>query len=180
VDALDDKEYTGGLVELLQDGIGFIMRNSKKAWKKLPDRRVELPEYPERAVTEGLVNALIHRSYTELGSEVHIDMFDDRLEIYSPGGMVDGTILDNKDVTPVPSKRRNPVLADIFNRLNYMERRGSGFKKIMDDAQDGTQGEIAKKTNTSLRTIKRHTVAISKIAYVGSGDKGHWEVTDNE
>jgi ATP-dependent DNA helicase RecG len=133
VDALDDKEYTGGLVELLQDGIGFIMRNSKKAWKKLPDRRVELPEYPERAVTEGLVNALIHRSYTELGSEVHIDMFDDRLEIYSPGGMVDGTILDNKDVTPVPSKRRNPVLADIFNRLNYMERRGSGFKKIMDD-----------------------------------------------
>jgi ATP-dependent DNA helicase RecG len=133
VDALDDKEYTGGLVELLQDGIGFIMRNSKKAWKKLPDRRVELPEYPERAVTEGLVNALIHRSYTELGSEVHIDMFDDRLEIYSPGGMVDGTILDNKDVTPVPSKRRNPVLADIFNRLNYMERRGSGFKKIIDD-----------------------------------------------
>jgi ATP-dependent DNA helicase RecG len=60
-------------------------------------------------------------------------MFDDRLEIYSPRGMVDGTILDNKDVTPVPSKRRNPVLADIFNRLNYMERRGSGFKKIMDD-----------------------------------------------
>jgi ATP-dependent DNA helicase RecG len=43
-----------------------------------------------------------------------------------------------------------------------------------------TQAEIAKKTNTSLRTIKRHTVAISKIAYVGSGDKGHWEVTDNE
>jgi predicted HTH transcriptional regulator len=60
-------------------------------------------------------------------------MFDDRLEIYSPGGVVDGTILDNKEVTSVPSKRRNPVLADIFNRLNYMERRGSGFKKIMDD-----------------------------------------------
>jgi ATP-dependent DNA helicase RecG len=43
-----------------------------------------------------------------------------------------------------------------------------------------TQTEIAKKTNMSLRTIKRHTVAISKITYVGSGDKGHWEVTDNE
>ena len=42
------------------------------------DKRVELPDYPERAVMEGIVNALIHRSYTELGSEVHIDMFDDR------------------------------------------------------------------------------------------------------
>jgi predicted HTH transcriptional regulator len=119
-------------VELLQAGIGFVMRNSKKPWKKLPDRRVEFPEYPERAVTEGLVNALIHRSYTELGSEVHIDMFDDRLEIYSPGGMVDGTIIDNEAVVPVPSHRRNTVLADIFNRLKYMERRGSGFKKILD------------------------------------------------
>jgi predicted HTH transcriptional regulator len=132
MDALDDGEYTGGLVELLHDGIGFIMRNSKKPWKKLPDRRVEFPEYPERAVTEGLVNALIHRSYTELGSEVHIDMFDDRLEIYSPGDMVDGTVLDNEAVVPVPSKCRNPALADIFNRLKYMERRGGGFKKILD------------------------------------------------
>lgn len=133
MDALDDEEFTGGLVELLQDGIKFIKRNSKKAWRKLPDRRVEYPEYPERAITEGLVNALIHRSYTELGSEVHIDMYDDRLEIYSPGGMMDGSSLENRDLMNIPSKRRNPVLADVFSRLNYMERRGSGFKKILGD-----------------------------------------------
>ena len=53
---------------------------------KLPDDRQEMPEYPERAVLESVVNALIHRDYLEYGSEVHIDMFDDRLEIYSPGG----------------------------------------------------------------------------------------------
>lgn len=135
IDALDDEEFTGGLVELLQDGIKFIKRNSKKAWRKLPDRRVEYPEYPERAITEGLVNALIHRSYTEIGSEVHIDMYDDRLEIYSPGGMFDGSSLENRDLMNIPSKRRNPVLADVFSRLNYMERRGSGFKKILGDYQ---------------------------------------------
>lgn len=87
-----------------------------------------------------LVNALIHRNYFELGSEVHIDMFDDRLEIYSPGGMIDGSTLEGKDLMSIPSRRRNPVLADIFSRLNFMERRGSGFKKIL-----GAYGESQKK-----------------------------------
>lgn len=135
VDAVDDKEYTGGLVTLLQSGIEFVTNNSKKAWKKVSDRRIEMPDYPERAVMEGLVNALIHRSYTQVGSEVHIDMFDNRIEIYSPGGMVSGVSLKDKDILKIPSKRRNPVLADVFNRLKYMERRGSGFKKIMMDYQ---------------------------------------------
>ena len=62
-------------------------------------------------------------------------MFDDRLEIYSPGGMMDGTMVQNLDVLNVPSRRRNPVIADIFNRLRYMDRRGSGFKKIVEDYQ---------------------------------------------
>lgn len=133
IDALDDKEYAGGLVSLLQAGTDFVKNNSKKAWRKVGDGRIEMPDYPERAVLEGIVNALIHRSYTEIGSEVHIDMFDDRIEIYSPGGMVSGISLKGKDLLKIPSKRRNPVLADIFSRLKYMERRGSGFKKILAD-----------------------------------------------
>lgn len=133
IDALDDKEYAGGLVSLLQAGTDFVKNNSKKAWRKVGDGRIEMPDYPERAVLEGIVNALIHRSYTEIGSEVHIDMFDDRIEIYSPGGMVSGISLKEKDLLKIPSKRRNPVLADIFSRLKYMERRGSGFKKILAD-----------------------------------------------
>ena len=131
VDAIDDNEYSGSLIILLQEAYNFVLRNSKKAWMKENDKRVELPDYPERAVMEGIVNALIHRSYTELGSEVHIDMFDDRLEIYSPGGMVGGVSIKDVDILNVPSKRRNPILADIFGRLKYMERRGSGFKKII-------------------------------------------------
>ena len=65
------------------------------------------------------------------GSEVHIDIYDDRMEIYSPGGMPDGSIIQDRDPLTVPSTRRNPVLADIFNRLEYMERKGSGFGKII-------------------------------------------------
>ena len=133
MDALDDKEYTGSLVTLLQAGTDFVRNNSKKAWRKVGDGRIEMPDYPDRAVLEGVVNALIHRNYMEIGSEVHIDMFDDRIEIYSPGGMVSGISLEGKNLLKIPSKRRNPILADIFSRLKYMERRGSGFKKILAD-----------------------------------------------
>lgn len=131
IEALDDEEYTGSLILLLEEGMNFARRNSKKMWKKESDRRVEYPEYPERSIFEGLVNGLVHRDYLDMGSEVHIDIFDDRLEIYSPGGMYDGTLIQDRDIDNVPSKRRNPVVADIFSRLDYMERRGSGFKKIM-------------------------------------------------
>lgn len=132
-DALDDKEYSGSLISLLQDGQEFIKNNTKKRWRKTGNGREEMPEYPEQAVFECLVNALIHRDYLALGSEVHIDIFDDRLEIYSPGGMVDGTLVQDLDTDNVPSQRRNPVIADLFSRMHFMERRGSGFKKIKAD-----------------------------------------------
>lgn len=130
MEALDDKEYSGALVSLLQNGTEFIKNNTKKRWKKTGTGRVEMPEYPEQAVHEVLVNALIHRDYMEIGSEVHIDIFDDCMEIYSPGGMFDGSIVQNLDTDNVASKRRNPIIADIFSRMHFMERRGSGFKKI--------------------------------------------------
>ena len=131
IDALDDEEYTGSLILLLEEGMNFARRNSKKMWKKESDRRVEYPEYPERSIFEGLVNGLVHRDYLDMGSEVHIDIFDNRMEIYSPGGMPDGSVIQERDPLMVPSTRRNPVLADIFNRLGYMERKGSGFGKII-------------------------------------------------
>ncbi len=132
IDAIDDAEYSGGLVNLLQDSMSFVSRNTKKAWRKTGNGRIEMPDYPDTAVLEGIVNALIHRDYLELGSEVHIDMFDDRMEIYSPGGMLDGRKVQDLDLRNVSSRRRNPIIADIFNRLKYMDRRGSGFKKILD------------------------------------------------
>ena len=130
VDALDSAEFSGSLIILLNEGAGFVKRNMKTRWKKTADSRVEMPDYCERSVFEALVNALIHRDYLILGSEVHIDIYDDRLIIYSPGGMADGTRIQERDLSSISSTRRNPVLADIFGRLGYMERQGSGFKKI--------------------------------------------------
>lgn len=133
MDALDDREISGSLINQLLNGLDFCRRNSKKMWHKSPEGRVELPDYPEDSILEGLVNSLIHRSYLEVGSEVHIDIFDDRIEIFSPGGMYENRPVQECDIMNIKSRRRNPVLADIFSRLKYMERRGSGFKKICNE-----------------------------------------------
>ena len=134
MDSTDDKEYSGSVLSLFEYGKNFVKSNSRKMWHKLPSRRVEFPEYPERAVEEAIANALIHRDYTNYGSEVHIDIYDDRLEVVSPGGMFDGGLpIQNRDnLRDVGSSRRNPLVADIFSRLEFAERRGSGIGKMLD------------------------------------------------
>jgi predicted HTH transcriptional regulator len=131
MEALDDAEFSGGLISLMNDAKRFVSANSKRMWRKMDSGRVNYPEYPERAVEEAIVNGLIHRDYLELGSEVHIDIYDNRMEITSPGGMPSGDYVQELDWTDVTSVRRNPVIADLFQRLDLMERRGSGFKKIL-------------------------------------------------
>ena len=134
IDAIDSAEYTGSLILLLENGMNFIKRHNRMMWRKAPTSRIEMPEYAEHSCLEALTNALIHRSYLELGSEVHIDIFDYRLEITSPGGMVSGKNIQDLDLSKsIISKRRNPMLADVFARLCYMERQGSGIKKSIEN-----------------------------------------------
>jgi len=129
-DAIDDKEFEGDLISQLLKSHDFVKMNSKVRWKKMSNHRVNKPDYADRAVFEALANAFMHRDYSVVGSEVHVDMFADRLEIGSPGGMPDGTIIQEQDIEKVLSTRRNPIIAEIFHRLDFIERRGSGFKKI--------------------------------------------------
>ena len=141
-DAIDDKEYTGSIISLLENAETFIKNNSKTSWEIDGMTRKEFFEYPTKAVREAIVNAIIHRDYQILGSEIHIDMYDDRLEITSPGGMVDGSQIQDLDLTKIPSLRRNTIISDIFNRLHFMERRGSGITRIIESYTDCTQKPI--------------------------------------
>ncbi len=135
-DAYDDKEYTGSIITLLNNAEMFIKNNSKISWYIDGMKRIEKKDYPLEAVREAIVNAIIHRDYQIIGSEIHIDMFDDRLEITSPGGMLDGSLIQNLDITKISSMRRNKVISDIFSRLNFMERRGSGLIRILEAYDD--------------------------------------------
>ena len=135
-DAIDDKEYTGSIISLLENAEIFIRNNSKTSWEIKGMKRVELEDYPIKAIREAIVNAIIHRDYQIIGSEIHIDMFDNRLEITSPGGMIDGSFVQNLDITKIPSMRINRVISDIFSRLHFMDRRGSGLTRIVESYND--------------------------------------------
>lgn len=74
--------------------------------------------------------SLFYGVNTVMGGEVHIDIYDDRVELVSPGAMLDGTQIQDRDIYKVPSMRRNPVIADMFTQLDYMEKRGSGLRKM--------------------------------------------------
>ena len=172
-DAEDDKEYNGSIISLLSNAETFIKNNSKTSWEINGMHREEFEDYPTKAVREALVNAIIHRDYQILGSEIHIDMFDDRLEITSPGGMVDGSQIQDLDLTKIPSLRRNTIISDLFGRLHFMDRRGSGITRIIESYSDC---EIKPKFNSGVsnfsvvfpnkRYVKENNVKVKEEAIV--------------
>ena len=155
LDAIDDKEFSGNVITLLKEATSFIKNHSKKAWRIEGLNRIEYIDYPENAVREALVNALVHRDYNIIGSEIHIDIYNDRLEIVSPGGMFDGKNIQEVDIDKIASIRRNPILADIFSRLDYMERRGSGLKRIKDSFIDRNNVEFFSNESSFFVIMKK-------------------------
>lgn len=174
MDALDDAEYSGSLISLLNEGAAFIKRNMKTMWKKTANSRIDMPEYCERSYFEALVNALVHRDYLVNGSEVHIDMFDDRMVIYSPGGMPDGTLVQERVIDAIPSTRRNPVLADVFQRLGYMERKGSGLTKIINAYKNANNYDESKAPQFISSRVE-FTVILKNLNY-GENRDGKSEI----
>jgi ATP-dependent DNA helicase RecG len=91
------------------------------------DGRREIPAYPTRALEEALVNALIHRDYSEVGSEIMIDHYDDRVELSNPGGLLGDLTVE---ALKGKSRRRNPLLAELFYRIGKGEKLGSGIGRM--------------------------------------------------
>lgn len=101
---------------------GWIKEGGKLA-------RRTIPEYDLDAMREALINAEAHRSYLMRGTNVELAFYDDRIEIVSCGKIGNGKTLEELLKRPT-SQRRNQLVCDIFSRLDFMERRGSGIKKI--------------------------------------------------
>lgn len=183
-DAINDAEFTGNVLMLLREAMNFVKSNTKKGWEKLPNGRKNKPEYAERAVLEAMVNHFIHRDYTVMGGEVHLDIYDDRLAVTSPGGMYNGMLIQDLDIADVSSERRNPILANVMAQLDYMEKRGSGLTRICNETQalDGYKDELKpvfKSTPTQFQTI---IFASSENQNVGDfvGDMSETKLTERQ
>lgn len=130
----DRHEFGGSLFKQMEDAYSYIdLRNrTYSTFDKL--RRTDIRDYPEMALREALLNALIHRDYSYRASTL-ISVYDDRIELVSIGGLVTG--VSANDIMLGLSVCRNPKLAGVFYRLHLVETYGTGMPKIF-KAYQGT------------------------------------------
>lgn len=183
-DAINDAEFTGNIIMLLRESMNFVKSNTRRGWEKLPDGRKNKPEYAERAVLETMVNHFIHRDYTVMGSEVHLDIYNDRLTVTSPGGMYNGMLIQDLDIKDVSSERRNPILANVMAQLDYMEKRGSGLTRICNEtkALEGYRDELKPKFKSTPTQFQTIIFASSDTPNVGEydGDMSETKPTERQ
>lgn len=92
-----------------------------------------MPEYPEFAWLEGIVNALTHRDYSLRGEHIKVTMYDDRLEILSPGKLPNIVDLRNMKYTRYS---RNPIVARILSELGWVKELNEGVKRIYEEMEN--------------------------------------------
>ena len=128
VDVLDRKDFNEDIVSNIDDAMNFLKKHIPVRYEMtgMPRRR-EVPEIPFDALREAIINAVVHRDYFEKGANVMVEMFDDRIEISNPGGLVKG--LRPQDFGK-KSVLRNPNIADLLHRIEYIEKMGTGISKI--------------------------------------------------
>lgn len=128
----DRKEFGGSLFSQLEDAYRIIdfYNGTRASFKDLV--RIDKRDFPEEAVREALLNAIVHRDYSFSASTL-ISLYSDRLEIISLGGLVPGLSLEA--VMIGASQPRNEKLAALFYRLKLIEAYGTGISKIISSYQ---------------------------------------------
>lgn len=130
---LDNRQIHGCGFVLLEEAMLFLSRHLPVAGRIEPGlfERVDEPLFPPAALREALVNAICHRDYSSVGGAVSLSIFDDRLEVWSDGGLPFG--LKTEDLKrDHPSRPRNPLIAEVFFRRGLVERWGRGTQKIVE------------------------------------------------
>ena len=110
---IDAQEIAGPLNRQIGDAVAFAVRNMRVAARKEP-ARVNLPQYSERALFEAIVNAVVHRDYSIRGSKVRLSMFENRLEIQSPGSLPNNLTLDSMEARQAT---RNEAFTSVLARM---------------------------------------------------------------
>lgn len=130
-EVLDNRRLKGPLGKVFKEALEFIDRNTKHGWKKTDNGgRKELNSYPVNAIREALVNAIAHRDYSIIGTQIDVNIYDNRLEIVSPGSWLLPKSYEEYTLGAIPSIRRNKIIAAALDIANLMERGGTGFQTM--------------------------------------------------
>ena len=124
---IDRLDLKGDLINQVEEAIKFLLKNTRLAYKFTgKPAREEIPEYPTEAIREGIINAIMHRDYFEKGSNIYLNIYSDRVEIINPGGLFKIT----KKELQKRASRRNEIIANLFHRIEFGEKLGSGIKRM--------------------------------------------------
>lgn len=123
-------EIEGPLAHMVERAWNLVMEETKVEAVVTGLRRKEMPEYPRFAVREALVNAVCHRDYRLSGRRVEVRLYDDRLEVISPGGLPGYITLDN--IVEEHFSRNPRVVSGLF-QWGYIEELGLGIDRMIEE-----------------------------------------------
>ena len=123
---LDD---AGDIVEngIVEQALEFVRRNTRATTRSEGARRFSVPMYTDDVLREGLVNSVSHRDYLMTGTDIELSVFDDRLEIVSPGRLLNG--MTPERMRAGARSHRNPLLVHFMRDYDYCESMGMGVRK---------------------------------------------------
>jgi len=160
----DSKEFGGSVFEQLDKAYAYLRLCNKTTATFEGLERIEKVDYPEEALREALLNALVHRDYSFSGSVI-INVNDKEIEFISIGGLLPGLSAD--DIRSGISQPRNRQLADIFHRLRLIESYGTGIRKIYNLYKDcSEQPRIEVTANTFKIILPNMNLAYAKKSEV--------------
>lgn len=177
-DLVDRAELTDYPVAALEQGVRFVERNTRLGMTIGRVRRRDLPAVPPAALREALVNAVVHADYAQRGAPVRVAVFDDRVEVESPGILLPGLTIE--ELHEGVSRVRNRVMARVFNELGLIEQWGTGVQRII--AACAAAGlpepqfaEVGLRFRVTIRTERVAAAAFDTVErrivdYIASGD----------
>ena len=130
---VDKREYTGPLWQQIEDAFQFALRNIRLGAKLEGIYRQDIYELPPDSIRELIINAVMNCSFLQ-NSHIQVAVYDDRLEITSPGGLLPGVTIER--MKEGYSKIRNRALAQAFLYMNMIETWGSGIPKLMESMHE--------------------------------------------
>ena len=145
---IDHREFGGSVFSQIENAFEYIMLNNKTKSVFSGIDRIDKTDYPEAAIREALLNAVVHRDYGFSGSII-VNINSQSIDIISIGGLVPG--LAEEDIMNGISQPRNRNLAEMFHRLKYIESYGTGIRKILSLYSDSAVKPAITVTPNSFR-----------------------------
>lgn len=145
---IDHREFGGSVFSQIESAFEYIMLNNKTKSIFSGIDRIDKTDYPEEAIREALLNAVVHRDYGFSGSII-VNINSKSIDIISIGGLVPG--LAEEDIMNGISQPRNRNLAEMFHRLKYIESYGTGIRKILSLYSDSSVKPTITVTPNSFR-----------------------------